>query len=175
MSDKPAVVQAFPSPAGLKLVEPETLFERINQIHENIARRAFEFFENGGGELGHELDHWFKAEAELLHPIHINVTQTDGTVKVQAEVPGFNADELKVSLEPKRLTITGKRETSKEDKKKGKVIYSEHCSNELLRIVDLPVEVNTAKASAIVNNGVLELSVPTGAQAKATRLEVKAA
>ncbi len=175
MTEKSTAVQMAPEPSSLKVVEPKTFFERVNQIHQNIARRAFEIFENDGGLFGHELDHWFKAEAEMLHPVHVNISESDGALTVQAEVPGFNANELEVSLEPRRLTISGKKETSKEDKKKGKTIYKEQCSTEVLRIIDLPAEVDAVKATATIKNGVLELTLPRGGQAKSTHVEVKAA
>lgn len=175
MTEKSTAVQMAPEPSSVKVVEPKTLFERINRIHQNIARRAFEIFENDGGLFGHQLDHWFEAEAELLHPVHMNITESDDALSVQAEVPGFNADELEVSLESQRLMISGKKETSKEDKKKGKTIYKERCSTELLRIIDLPAEVDPTKTTATLKNGVLELSMPKGGQAKSTRVEVKAA
>jgi HSP20 family protein len=174
MSESTAVQMAS-EPTSLKLVEPKTLLERINRMQESIARRAFEIFENNGGVFGHDLYNWFKAEAELLHPVHMNIAESDNALVVQAEVPGFNASELEVSLEPRRLTITGKKEASKEDKKKGKTIYTEQCSSELLRIIDLPVEVDAAKTTATLKNGVLELNIPRGVQSKNSRVEVKAA
>ena len=45
-----------------------------------------------------------------------------------------------MSVEPRRLTISGKKKTGKESKK-GETIYKEQCANELLRVIDLPVEV----------------------------------
>jgi HSP20 family molecular chaperone IbpA len=36
---------------------------------------------------------------------------------VKTEVPGFNEKELQMTMEPNRLTISGKRESSKEEKK----------------------------------------------------------
>ncbi len=164
-----------PEPTSLKVVESNTLLDRMNRIREEIARRAFEIFESGGGTIGHDLDNWFKAEAELLHPVHVNITESNEALNIQAEVPGFNANELEVSLEPSRLTISGKKETTKEDKKKGKTIYQEQCSSELLRIIDLPVEVNAGKSIATLRNGVLEISAPKAAQTKANRVEVKVA
>ena len=175
MTDKRTAVEIAPGRPALKLVEPETLFERINQIHDKIARRAFEIFESDGGLFGHDLEHWFKAEAELLHPIHTRITESDKALTVKAEVPGFNARELEVSLEPRRLTISGKKETSKEDKRKEKTVYQEQCSSEILRIIDLPAEVDAAKTTAILNNGVLELTLPRAAQTISARVEVKAA
>ena len=164
MSYKSTAVQMAPESASPQLVEPKTLIERIEQVHENIARRAFEFFEKDGGRFGHELDHWFKAEGELLHPVHMTITESDDALTVQAEVPGFNTNELQISLEPKRLTISGKRESRREGKNKGSVVYQEECSSELLRVIDLPVEVDATKTTSTLKNGVLELNIPKSAR-----------
>ncbi|HWF39635.1 MAG TPA: Hsp20/alpha crystallin family protein [Candidatus Acidoferrales bacterium] len=162
--------------SNLKLVEPATLFDRMNRIHDEIARRAFEIFQGNGAIFGRELDDWFKAETELLHPVHVNISETADALQIEADVPGFGAKDLEVSVEPGRLTIGGKKET-REENKKGKTIYKEECSNEILRVVDLPAEVDAAKATATLKNGVLSLALPKAARAKATttKVEVKAA
>ena len=157
-----------------KAIERQDVFERFNQIYNSIARRAFEIFEGNGRSFGHELDDWFKAESELLHPVHVRMAESDGALTVEAEVPGFETKDLQINLEPRRLTISGKKET-KEEQKKGKAVYQEQCSNEILRVIDLPVEVDASKAAATLKNGVLELQMPKSAVAKPTRVEVKAA
>jgi HSP20 family protein len=80
---------------------------------------------------------------------------------------------LEVSLEPRRLTISGRKEI-KEDQKKGKTIYQEQCSEHLLRVIDLPSEIDSAKATATLKNGILEINVPKTGKAATTRVEVKA-
>jgi HSP20 family protein len=174
MAEKSTAVQPAQAPAPLKLVEPKTLFDRINQMHQAIARRAFEFFEGDGGLFGRDWEHWFRAESELLHPVHVNINESDDMLAVQAEVPGFSPNELEINIEARRLTISGKKE-SREERKKGKTIYQERCSNEILRVVDLPAEVDAKKATATLKNGILELTLPKAAQAKSTRVEIKAA
>jgi len=155
-----------------KAIEGQDVFERFNQIYDSIARRAFEIFESSGRGFGNELDDWFKAESELLHPVHLRMADSDDTLTVEAEVPSFKAKDLEINLEPRRLTISGKKET-KEEQKKGKAVYQEQCSNEILRVIDLPAEVVASKATATVKNGMLELQMPKSAVAKATRVEVK--
>jgi len=179
MSERATALQKIPErnePAALKLVEPDKLFDRINRIRDAIARRAFEIFDWNGRAFGHELDDWFKAEAELLHPVHVKISEAGNSLQVEAEVPGFDAKDLEVSVEPERLTISGKKETTEENKK-GNTVYKEQCSNEILRVVDLPAEVETAKVAAKLKNGVLSLSLPKAARPKAgaTKIEVKLA
>lgn len=160
MPDKPNTMQRVPVP--LELVTPESLFEDINRLHDNIARRAFEMFESDGGLFGRDLEHWFRAEAELLHPVALNITESDQNLTIEAEVPGFSAADLKVSLEPRRLTIRGRKQIS-EESKKGKSTVQERRLDETLRVVELPVEINVPKSSAILKDGVLELTMPKAA------------
>jgi HSP20 family protein len=174
MTEKSVAVQTAQAPASLKVVEPKSMFDRINQMQQAVARRAFELFEGDGGFFGRDWEHWFKAEAELLHPVHMSITESDDALAVQAEVPGFSPNALEVSIESRRLTISGKKE-SREERKKGKTIYQERCSNEILRSIDLPAEVDVTKATATLKNGLLELTLPKTARAKSTRVEVKAA
>jgi HSP20 family protein len=153
------------SPTPLKLVPPGELFASFEKLFNDISKRAFQIFEGNGKIFGHDLEHWFQAERELLHPVHVEVTEKDGAVTVNAEVPGFSEKDLEVNLEPRRLTITGKRE-SREERKEKNTIYTDHCSNQILRVIDLPIEVDTEKASATLKNGMLELKVPKAAPAK---------
>jgi HSP20 family protein len=153
------------SPASLKPVHPSDLFKRVQELQDLIARRAFELFDWNGKTLGHDLEDWFKAESELLHPVHVNVSESGGNVIVTAEVPGFTAKDLDVALEPRRVTITGKRET-KEERKNEKTIYTEIRSDQVLRVIDLPAGVDTDKAAATLKDGVLELRMPKAAPAK---------
>lgn len=167
MAERAAISQssgksAVSQPSSLALspgfVEPQAIYNRMNELYDAIARRAFEIFEVDGRIFGRDLDHWFRAEAEVLHPAHVQIRESDDAITINAEVPGFSANELQLSLEPRRLTIVGKRQSSSENK--GNVLYSERCSSELLRSVELPVEVNASRATATVKNGVLELTAP---------------
>lgn len=156
------------------IAKSESLFARMNEICDSISRRAFELFESNGRIFGRELDDWFQAERELLHPVHINITESDQSLEVQAEVPGFSEKELEIGLEPRKLTITGKRETKKEEKK-GKTLYSEQASDKILRIMSLPAEVQPDKASATLKNGVLTLMMPKAAKAQIVPIQPKTA
>jgi HSP20 family protein len=143
----------------LNLVAPADLFKRADEMTEKIARRAFEMFEDNGRTPGRDLDDWFKAEAEMLRPIRIDLAEANGNMTLRAEVPGFTAKELEVAVEPQRVTITGKRET-KEEHKDRKTVYTETSSNEVLRVIGLPASVNAEKAAATLKDGVLELEIP---------------
>jgi HSP20 family molecular chaperone IbpA len=154
----------------------ENLMDRIDKTSQAITRRAYEIFEGNGRRFGHDLEDWFKAEMDMLHPVHVNIDEGEDSLEVKAEVPGFSEKEIEVSVEPRRLTITGKRETdTKKDEKKSKTVYSEFCSNQILRTVDLPASVDAEKTTATFKNGVLHLTMPKTAKAKTIEIKSKAA
>ena len=167
-------VQIAREPTTAKPFKVESLAAQVNPIFDAISRRAYQIFERSGYAPGRELDNWFQAERELLHPVHIQVNESEDALEIQAEVPGFSEKELEVNVEPQRLVISGKRET-KTEKKEGKTVYSETCSDQILRIVDLPAEVETDKVVANLENGVLELRLPKAARARNIKAEAKTA
>ncbi len=100
--------------------------------------------------------------------------ESDESLTVQAEVPGFSIKELEINVEPRRLTIAGKHEAQGQNKN-GKTIYSERCAKEILRVVDLPAEVDSSKVSATLKDGILNIELPKAAHARTVRIEPKTA
>src|SRR5262249_50208921 len=98
------------TPKAPVFVEAETLIERMTKLKEAVARRAFEFFESRGREVGGELGDWFRAESELLLSVPVTMEDTEKQITVRAEVPGFKANEIKISAEPRRVMIEGSAE-----------------------------------------------------------------
>jgi HSP20 family molecular chaperone IbpA len=140
--------------------DPTSLTEFWNisdQITKQIAKRAFELFEECGCGSGHDLDHWLMAEAELVAPVPMKTKETHNEVRIVAEVHGFNEDELTFNLEKNQLTIRGIKQTDKKSKRgesELKMIYGS---------ISLPSEVAPQTAHATLKNGVLEIIAPKSA------------
>ncbi|MGD0956487.1 MAG: Hsp20 family protein [Candidatus Acidiferrales bacterium] len=165
-------MQPAKGPVAVKQSATSDVPDQIQQTYDSIARRAFEIFNDNGRWLGHELENWFRAESELLHPVHLEIAESDDSLTVRAEVPGFSTKELEIHVEPRKLTIAGKHE-AQEESKKGKRVYSESCAKEILRVVDLPTEVDSSKVSAILKDGILNVELPKATHAKTVRVEAR--
>jgi HSP20 family protein len=100
--------------------------------------------------------------------LHMSITEADDVVTLQAEVPGFGRNELEIKLESRRLTIIGKKAPQKH-----KPAKSERCSCEVLRVFDLPVEVDSTKTTATLKDSILELRMPRLACTEPARVEIK--
>lgn len=168
-----AVQRAATAP-HLRLVPAEQAFDHMKETFDTIARRAFEIFDGNGRIFGRELNDWLQAEAELLHPTHLDISESDKTLTVRAEVPGFSEKDIEVSVEPRRVTISGKRESAAEQKK-GRTIYSERCSNQFFRATDLPSEVDATSSvvNATYDQGVLTITLPKVEHAKGRQIKVE--
>lgn len=158
----------------LRMMSFDEIFNDMSDTFDAIARRAYEIFESDGHQSGRDRENWFRAERELLHPVNLEVRESDGAVTVRAEVPGFEPKDLEIGVDGRLLTIAGKRETSREQERE-KVLYSERRSNQIYRSIELPTEVASEKATATLKGGVLELTLPKAAPARKIRIEPKVA
>lgn len=159
---------------AIKTTTPKSFLNQMQEAVDAISRRAFEIFRGNGSLFGHDVEDWLQAEKELFHPIHLDINESDNSISVKVEVPGFNEKELQVTMEPGRLTISGKHESSKEEKK-GKTVYSEVCAKEVFRVVELPAEVDTEKVTATLKDGILQLTMPKSVKARTVPIRPPAA
>jgi HSP20 family molecular chaperone IbpA len=162
-------VQCASTPSTLT----HNLYEYMNELYEKIAKRAFLLFEHDGRTHGHDVQHWMEAEAEFLSPLPLEISEAETELTVRAEVPGFTEKEIEIVVEPARLFITGKAEKT-EDKRK-KTLYSEISSKEVFRSIALPAEIDPDKVTALLNNGVLEISLHKAKPTKKAPAAAKAA
>lgn len=156
-----------------KKVDPASLtkfLDRSDHMTKQIAKRAFQLFEECGCTDGHDMDHWLMAEAELLAPVPMKIKETQNDVRIVAEVRGFNDDEVTFNLEKNQLTIRGIKETDSRKSRQGeseiKMIYGS---------ISLPSEVVPQKAHATLKNGILEIIAPRSATEIAKAIAVSAA
>ena len=100
----------------------------------------------------------------------LDVSETDAGYIVAFEVPGVTREQLKVSVEGRRLSIeTIDAATAAYEPKDAapRVLYRERSTARYARTVSLPAEVDQTNSTAKFENGVLTLTlakkVPTGA------------
>ncbi len=100
-----------------------------------------------------------------------DVAETDGEITVKLEVPGVAKDDLKVSATDDSLTVAG--ETRKDVESKGKNVHRQEIRyGSFQRTMALPADVDPARTHAELANGVLTVTLPKAAHAKAKRIDV---
>jgi HSP20 family molecular chaperone IbpA len=132
----------------------------MQEVQLAIARRAYELFEARGGEHGHDGEDWFRAESELLRPVSVSKLESGDRISVRANVFGFEQNELSVGLEPRRITILGKKEASTTETEGGKLEYIDWYPDQILQLIDLATEVRPELAVVELQAGVLKFELP---------------
>ena len=74
-------------------------------LHDSIAKRAYEIFENAGRPVGEDQVHWFRAESEVLQ--HGSPVRESGSWSTaNATLPGAEAADVQVLLQSDRAILT---------------------------------------------------------------------
>jgi len=111
-----------------------------------------DLFRGFGGRPWRDLD--------MAPEIRLDVSENDGSFIVKAEMPGIDKNDIEVSAEGNQVSISAevKRETKgKEDERE---VYSERYFGKVFRSFTLPSELDSTKADARYDNGVLTLTLP---------------
>jgi HSP20 family protein len=105
--------------------------------------------------------------------VALDMFQTDSEVVVKAELPGVKPEEVDVSVVEDVLTIKGEHWEEKEEKETS-YLRRELSYGSFARSVRLPTSVDSNKAEAVFENGVLTLTLPKAEEVKPKQIKVKA-
>lgn len=97
---------------------------------------------------------------EIQPQIKMDVKEADGKYVVNAEIPGVKKEDIHVTIEGNRVSISAEVKQEKEAKEGERVIRSERSYGMASRSFTLSDEVDQSQAQAKYDNGVLELTLP---------------
>ena len=103
----------------------------------------------------------------------LDVKETDKTFEIQAELPGVEKEDVKVSVDGQRITIEAECRKANERREGETVVYAERTATRFMRSFALPTEVDDTAAQARLENGVLQLSMPKKQGTEARRLTIQ--
>ncbi len=123
-------------------------------------------------EMNRLIDHFFTDPFDLA-PLadrlpdfspRVDVSETDKEIKVVAELPGMDENDIQVSLENDALILSGEKKNEVEEK--GKNFHRiERSFGSFQRVIPLDSEVEGEKVEAEFKKGVLTVTLPKPASA----------
>jgi len=151
-------------------------WREFSQIEREM-RRFFDEFWGGRERVWGRLPSPKRAEApaereELVGTPPVDLIDKEDSLILKSEIPGVRKENIKVSVTDDEITLSGKVERKKEEKEKD-YYYCERAYNAWKRTIPLPVRVQSDKTKAKYENGVLEITLPKTAKAKAKKKELK--
>lgn len=140
----------------------------------NLIQRDSRFFDDFFNEL---------APSFFVRPLSTNTLPDASKIKIevqdkqefysiQAELPGVTKEQIDICVDGDTVTIKAEVKSQNEQEKSANVLRSERYYGLMERSFRLPVSIDSKKAQASYENGVLELNLPKLKANESTRLTI---
>jgi HSP20 family protein len=103
----------------------------------------------------------------------LNIWEDGDKLYAEAEVPGLQMNDIELTVQGRELTIRGTRRGMPGDD----LVYHrrERATGEFVRHVTLATEIDPNHVAALLQNGVLTLTLPKSEKARARKITIKGA
>lgn len=132
-----------------------------------LRREMEDFWNRFFGELP-------SAEGSWAWSPSVDISETDGSVMVKAELPGLDAKNIDIDITGDVLTLRGEKKTE-EEKKEERYYCRERHYGSFQRSFRLPAGVQSDKVDAKFKNGILTIDIPKSEESKQKKIEIKSA
>jgi HSP20 family protein len=148
VSDKPAITIG------------KSLSHSFERLQETIRQRAHHIFLKRDPQAGDAEGDWLHAQAEVLAPVELEVSEQKGSILVACDLAGFKPGEIEIEVQGNTLRILGSHEESRSSDAGGATL-AESESRYFFRTLQLPCAVDAEKASAeLLKKGRLKVKLP---------------
>ena len=103
----------------------------------------------------------------------LDIYQTPNEAVVKATLPGLKPEDVRIDITGETVTIKGETKAEQEIKRED-YLYQERRYGSFSRSVVLPGGLETDKAEAMMEDGVLTLTIPKAEEVKPKAIKVKA-
>lgn len=123
-------------------------------------------------EAGEENEAGWMAEGYEEGQLSIDVYQTPDNLVVKSTIAGVKPEDIDISINNDMLTIRGRR-VEQDNIREDDYLYKECYWGSFSRSVILPIEIESEKIEAFLENGVLTVVLPKAKSAKPISIKVR--
>ena len=105
--------------------------------------------------------------------LKVDVKEDEKAYTVHAEIPGVKKEDIQVEVNGDQVSLRAEVKREKEEKKDEKVVRCERYYGKQYRSFTLGSDIDSAKAEAKYQDGVLELKLPKKANGSSKELKVQ--
>lgn len=170
-AEKPAPNRT-PQATGLATTSPlMSMSPMMSQMMQSFFDEPF--FREPMSRLG-QLDRWFGDFSAASFTPSIDVVDEESHLRVSAELPGIDKKDIQLSIEDNVLSIRGEKKNVEESREAG-CYRTERTYGFFQRSVPLPADVDSEKAEATFDKGVLTVRMPKAPKREegGKRIEIK--
>jgi HSP20 family protein len=137
-----------------------------NQVGSNLQSLAQHFF---GRDLFSDNDSWYGTNDFIPK---LNISETDNSYKVVAELPGVDEKDVDVTIEDNILRIKGEKKSESENTDEHFYRFESSYGN-FERVLRLPDAIDSDACKVKFKNGILSLEIPKNKEAsKVKKLKI---
>jgi HSP20 family protein len=107
-----------------------------------------------------------------LAPYAVDVREDADHIYVEADLPGFNKEEVDITLENSTLTILAEHKAEKSGEKTGDFLLNERRYTRFMRSFTLPPTVDEQSVQANLKDGVLKITLNKREETKPHKIKV---
>ena len=154
--------------ASIPTNQKDSLGDKLEQMNQRIARRAYELFQGREGQ-GDSVGDWLRAERELVEKPAVELREEEGALTVVAALPGIDAKDITIDITPRDVLIQASEYRHAEDA--DEIPRSVFTEREVFSSLRFPRAVDAANAKAVYQNGILNITVPIAPALPADQVE----
>lgn len=102
----------------------------------------------------------------------LDVSESDTAYTATLDLPGIGKDDVKVSIEGRRVSVEAQVQNEAVKSEGEQVVYRERVVSRFARSFKLAVDIDAAAADARMSNGVLTLTLPKRVDRAGARITV---
>lgn len=103
----------------------------------------------------------------------VDIREADDRLIVEADLPGFNKDQIDINVEQGVLSIEANRTDTRPEDEKGQAHVNERRFHHVARRFTLPSAYNADEVDANLKDGVLTVTLPKREEVKPRKIQVK--
>jgi HSP20 family protein len=112
-------------------------------------------------------------ETAVPAQLRVDVTETDNSYVVRAEIPGVKKEDINVAIDGNQVEISAEVKNENEARDSEKVLRSERYYGKVYRAFALGQDIDESATQAKYADGILELTLPKKQTAAAKRITIQ--
>lgn len=145
-----------------KMLSP---FDEMDREFDLMLRRGHFPFRSG-------LNLWHGEQAFEGKVPSVDIIDKDDKIVIKAELPGIDKKDVDISVTDETVSIKGHSSYDKKEEKSNFYRREIACGS-FERILAIPANVDSSKAKAKFNDGILELTLPKTKKSNRKKIEIK--
>lgn len=117
-------------------------------------------------------DAFMRNDGYVSYPL-INAYDKEGSLEIEALMPGFDKDKIDVNYENNVLTISGENTDKKKSDEKTKYLRTERDYGKFSRSLKIGVPIDPEHIDASYDKGILNIVLKKSEEAKPKKIQIK--